>query len=99
MEDSTREFLTGFALIALAIESTREKTTGDLNVLINAVRELSRPGSGPTLTHSSSGSRATAGTERPPYAALAANAVALADACIVELDRDLDAEAWTGGSR
>lgn len=79
MDEKSRELLTGFALVALAIDRAMERSSGDISLLTRAVKEL-----GP---HRERGpSYGGVGIEQQSRGAMASAAVMLADACLVELN-------------
>jgi hypothetical protein len=75
-----RDFFTGVAMIALAIEASKEWRSSEMRALVRAVKELSPHGSGPELT------RAEQRAEQQSRYAMAQQAVIMADAIIRELD-------------
>ena len=85
-DEGAREFLTGWALIALAIESSKEKANSDISRLMRTLREMSLHGSGPQLGGGGSYSVVEHGGGDDPYFCMARNAVKLADACIKALN-------------
>jgi hypothetical protein len=82
MPDESREFLTGMALIALAIESSKERMAGDMSVLSNIVKRLD-PHDRMRLAYHSNHD-----VELRSRYDMAHSAVALADACIEALQED-----------
>ena len=88
MKDDLREYLTGAALIALAIDQYAASTSSSLGVLTRAMRELSVYGGGPQLSHGGGSSSGAHSAQEQSFSIMANNAVMLADAIIEELKRD-----------
>jgi hypothetical protein len=80
MPNESREFLTGMALIALAIESSKEKMAENMSVLSNVVKRLD-PHDRMRLAYHGGHD-----VESRSRYDMAHSAVALADAIITELD-------------
>jgi hypothetical protein len=72
------------ALIAIAIESSREQNRSSIGLLARAVHELSPHGSGPQF--SGGGGGGSRSPEQQSYYDMARKAVMLADACIKALN-------------